>query len=73
MSLNFTSVINKEMRMKKTFSRFVPEEIIDNILGYEGEAKQLVGEKRMVAVVIVDIRDFTAISEINTPENVVSF
>ena len=72
-SLNFTLVVQKEIKMKKMFSRFVPEEIIDNILRYDSDAKQLIGEKRMVSVIIVDIRDFTAISEINAPENVVSF
>lgn len=73
MSLNFKNITSKEKRMRKLFSRFVPEEIIDNLLNGENTKTEFIGEKRRVAVLISDIRDFTTISEVNSPENVVTF
>jgi len=73
MSLNYQNITGKEKRMRKLFSRFVPEEIIDNLLKGENTKTEFIGEKRRVAVLISDIRDFTTISEVNTPENVVTF
>lgn len=73
MSLNYQNITSKEKRMRKLFSRFVPEEIIENLLLGENTKTEFIGEKRRVAVLISDIRDFTTISEVNTPENVVNF
>lgn len=72
-SLNYQNITGKEQRMRKLFSRFVPEEIIENLLKGENTKTEFIGEKRRVAVLISDIRDFTTISEVNSPENVVTF
>lgn len=72
-AVNFRNIHQSEIRMRQTFSKFVPEEIIDDLLKSEGSEKQSANEKRKVAVLICDIRNFTSISEINQPENVVSF
>ncbi len=63
-----------ERNIRKAFSRFVPEQIIDELVdGAEAEAKVGVGEKRDVAILFCDIRSFTNISECNKPEIVVGF
>ena len=63
-----------ERNIRKAFSRFVPEQIIDELVdGAETEAKVGVGEKRDVAILFCDIRSFTNISEHNKPETIVSF
>ncbi len=63
-----------ERNIRKAFSRFVPEQIIDELVdGAETEAKVGVGEKRDVAILFCDIRSFTNISECNKPETVVGF
>lgn len=66
--------IKFERNIRKAFSRFVPEQIIDELVdSAETEAKVGVGEKRDVAILFCDIRSFTNISECNKPETVVGF
>lgn len=62
-----------EQRLRRAFSRFVPEEVIDRLTEDAASETESINEKRKVAVLICDIRDFTSISERNKPENVVSF
>ena len=72
-ALLFKQTNESELRIKKAFSRFLPPAIIDNIISEEDSLTARVGEKRRVAVLIADIRDFTTISEKNKPEVIVSF
>ncbi len=76
----FQSAIKMEVKLKfernirKAFSRFVPEQIIDELVdGAETESQLGVGEKRDVAILFCDIRSFTNISECNKPEIIVGF
>lgn len=62
-----------EQRLRRAFSRFVPEEVIDRLTEDAASEEESINEKRKVAVLICDIRNFTSISERNKPENVVSF
>ncbi len=63
-----------EKRIRKAFSRFVPEQIIDDLVtSADATEKVSVGEKRAVAILFSDIRSFTSISEINRPETMVAF
>lgn len=62
-----------EQRLRRAFSRFVPEEVIDRLTEDAASEAESINEKRKVAVLICDIRNFTSISERNKPENVVSF
>ncbi|MCR5218508.1 adenylate/guanylate cyclase domain-containing protein [Treponema sp.] len=62
-----------EERMRKAFSRFIPSKIIEDIISADESEKIAVEEKRLVAILIADIRNFTAISEKNKPEEVVKF
>ncbi len=63
-----------EKRIRKAFSRFVPEQIIDELVtSSDATEKVSVGEKRAVAILFSDIRSFTSISELNRPETMVAF
>ena len=63
-----------EKRIRRAFSRFVPEQIIDDLVAAaDTEEKIGVGEKRAVAILFSDIRSFTNISERNKPETIVAF
>lgn len=63
-----------ETKIRTAFSKFVPEEIIEDLLLKEQETEESSNnEKRKVAVLICDIRNFTSLSEVNQPENVVRF
>ena len=57
-------------RIKSVFSRFVSPDVVNELV--EGDVDiQLGGTLKNVSVLFVDIRGFTAFSEINSPENVV--
>ncbi len=64
---------NNFKNLRKAFSSFVPEEIIDDLMEKAHVHTETAGEKRQVAVLVCDIRSFTNISEKNKAENVVSF
>jgi len=67
------NISEMESNIRSVFSKFVPAEIIDDLVGKGTSANPLAGEKRSVAVLFCDIRSFTEISEHNSPEEVVSF
>lgn len=72
-NIRFKKTSTAEEKMRNAFSRFVPSSVIDDIIAGNEQAQQTVGEKRQVAIMMSDIRNFTSISEINEPENVVNF
>lgn len=64
-----------EKRIRRAFSRFVPEQVIDNLVmqADKTDEKVAVGETRSVAILFSDIRSFTNISEKNRPDVLVAF
>ena len=72
-ALKYKNITTDAIQMRSAFSKFVPTEIIDDLLSSEAKKETAINEKRKVAILICDIRNFTTISEINEPENVVSF
>lgn len=72
-SVLFVRIRELESRIRHVFSKFVPAEIIDNLLARKSDEALMIGEKRTIVVLFSDIRSFTSISEHNTPENVVAF
>jgi class 3 adenylate cyclase len=63
-----------EQRIRRAFGRFVPEQIIDELVASSDTDENVsVGEKRNVAILFSDIRSFTSISECNKPEVIVAF
>ena len=64
----------QESKLRTAFSKFVPEEVINDFLvSTESQELKNKNEKRNVVVLMSDIRNFTSISEINKPEDVVNF
>lgn len=72
-SLSMQIVTNKEQNLRKVFSKFVPSDIIDDLVKRNTTLTLQSGEKRNVAVLFSDIRSFTNLSEINSPEALVKF
>ena len=64
-----------EKRIRRAFSRFVPEQIIDSLVMQADDTDQKVGvgETRSVAILFSDIRSFTNISEKNRADVLVAF
>ena len=57
--------------IRNTFGRFMSDEVVERILDTP-EGLRLGGEKKHISVMMTDIRGFTAISEKQTPEKVVT-
>lgn len=72
-TVEFKQIEEAERRVEKAFSRFLPLSVIKGIIKDESSFGESAGEKRQVAILMADIRNFTAISEKNSPENVVDF
>lgn len=62
-----------EEKIRNVFGKFVPREIIDDLVDKQSDEALLVGEKRKIVVLFSDIRSFTTISENNSAEAVVKF
>lgn len=69
----FNKIVEMKDNIRRVFSKFVPEEVIDDLLDKKTDKDLMVGEKRKIAVLFSDIRDFSTISENNSPEAVVKF
>ncbi len=69
----FKQVATMEREIRNVFSKFVPQEIINDLVTRKSRASMLAGEKRELAIVFTDIRSFTTLTEVNPPEVVVSF
>lgn len=72
-AIDYNAAKDNEVKMRKAFSHFIPPAIINQMLVSGDETNSTVGEKREVAILICDIRNFTTISEINEAEKVVEF
>lgn len=57
--------------IKKTFGRYLSEEIVESILE-RPEGLRLGGEKRVISILMADLRGFTSIGERLEPETVLS-
>ncbi len=74
-ALIFEKKMYFEKRIRRAFSRFVPEQIIDSLVQQADDTNQKVGvgETRSVAILFSDIRSFTNISEKNRADVLVAF
>jgi adenylate cyclase len=69
----FKQVATMEREIRNVFSKFVPQEIINDLVTRKTQTSMLAGEKRELTILFSDIRSFTTLSETNPPEVVVSF
>lgn len=72
-SLRYSVVEERRGKIRSIFTKFVPEEVITDLLSQSESTEMAVGEKRTVAILFSDIRSFTVISEHNSAEVIVSF
>ena len=72
-SVAFASLSKSEEKLRTAFRKFVPDEVIKGMIESDSSQEESINEKREIAILICDIRNFTSISEINEPENVVGF
>ncbi len=59
--------------LRSTLSKFVPQEIIEDLVQEGSQSTLLANEMRRVAILFCDVRDFTSFCERTSPEHVVSF
>jgi adenylate cyclase len=70
--LNLNRSLEKSSQfIRKTFGRYMSDELVDNILDTP-EGLTLGGERKQVTVMMSDLRGFTAIGERMLPEEVIS-
>ncbi len=62
---------NNEERIRHIFQKYVPGEVIDQVLEFKGE-KLLIGKKQEATILFSDIRSFTSISEKLSAEELVT-
>ncbi|HKK65468.1 MAG TPA: adenylate/guanylate cyclase domain-containing protein, partial [Clostridia bacterium] len=72
-SVIFNRTLETRNKIEHIFSKFVPKEVIRDLLDQSEEAELQLGEKRHVAILFSDIRSFTVISEHNSAEMIVDF
>ena len=69
-----SELVHQEKMLRTAFSKFVPEQVInDFLIASESLELKNINEKRNVVILMSDIRNFTSISEVNKPEDVVNF
>jgi adenylate cyclase len=68
--LRIQQLRTEKAHIRKTFGRYVTEEIVNNLLASD-EGLKLGGERHTVTILTSDLRGFTAISERLPPEEVV--
>lgn len=72
-ALLFKKVTEMRDKIRHVFSKFLPDEVITDLIERDSDKKLMIGEKRNIVVLFSDIRSFTTISETNSAEKVVSF
>lgn len=60
---------SQEQKVRNIFQKYVPKDVINEF--FANPESMLVGDSRVLAVLFSDIRDFTALSEKLTPDEVV--
>lgn len=68
---HYTMAINERRHVRKTFERYVDPEIIRELLKNDEASQAIIGRTKDIAVLFVDIRGFTTMSEQIEPEEVV--
>ena len=71
LAVNYIQAAAERRQVTNTFKRYVAPEIVNELLKEGSKALELGGEEREIAVLFVDVRGFTAMSEKLEPAEVV--
>lgn len=72
-TLDFQNLKARNRQIKQVFSRFLPTEIINDLIKKKTDKALMVGEKRSIVVFFIKIQNFKVISEKNPADKVVFF
>jgi len=70
LAVNYLLEAYERQRVRDTFSRFVPEPVVGQVLARTDDDLRLGGQRMVVSVLFSDIRGFTTFSETRSPEEV---
>ena len=71
LSVQLVTVAFERERVRDLFSRFVPENVVDEVLASAGGELRLGGVQREGTVMFTDLRGFTSFAETLTPDHVI--
>jgi len=71
LSVQLVTVAFERERVRDLFSRFVPENVVDEVLASADAGLRLGGVQREVTVMFTDLRGFTTFAEALTPDHVI--
>jgi adenylate cyclase len=71
LSVQLVTVAFERERVRDLFSRFVPENVVDEVLASTGQGLRLGGVQREGTVMFTDLRGFTTFAESLTPDGVI--
>jgi adenylate cyclase len=72
LGVNYLLEAFERQRVRDTFARFVPEEVVGEVLSRTDDDLRLGGRRLVVTVLFSDIRGFTTFSETRQPEEVLA-
>ena len=61
--VEYATVTRERVRLRRAFSRFVPEQVVDDVMDRAGDDFALMGQTMDATVMFCDLRGFTAFSE----------
>ncbi|KAB2892256.1 MAG: GAF domain-containing protein [Desulfobulbaceae bacterium] len=64
-------LVEKERLIRTIFQKYVPKEIVNNILEKDEHEQMTIGERKMITVFNIDIRGYSEMSKISATEEVV--
>jgi adenylate cyclase len=70
-AVTFAAVDRQRLRLRAEFGRFVPAQVVDQVIEQVGDDQRLGGRRIYCTVMFADLRGFTAVAERMPPETVI--
>lgn len=71
--ITYNKSLKNEYKIINAFSRYLPPTVIEGIIEGDSSLTSSIGRQKNVAILVMGIRDFSAITEINSPDILVAF